>query len=439
MKHYFMFILILINLPLSAQSLFENAVEGTAKQSQLMEDKTYKLNGFMRGVFFGGKIPETEKAEMKSGYGEAALKLRVRKQSFGDGFAEIRFRRGTEFGKPVSEVNLREAYVNTYAGRFDLRIGHQIVVWGRADGFNPTNNITPQNMLVRSPDEDDRREGNFLIRSFYNLHPIRLEFIWVPVYTASVLPTQLIPLPRGITLGPMIMPTSDLENGSLALKLELALASLDGSVSYFRGFNPMPGITASIQGQDLLVNPRPYRVQVIGADASTVLGPLGVRGEFAYRRPEGKFETEFHIPNPDLQYILGLEKSWGEFSLIAQYIGRKVLEFTELEPPQSIMELMNHEIASKNRMIASQQHEISHAISVRPAWTLLHETLHIEFMGFYNFTTEEYLFRPKLSYDITDALMGTLGGEIYAGPNETLFGTIDETLSSLFIELKVSF
>ena len=70
MKNLFFLFLILINLPLSAQSLFENAVKGTAKQSQFMEDKTYELNGFMRGVFFGGKIPETEKAEMKSGYGE---------------------------------------------------------------------------------------------------------------------------------------------------------------------------------------------------------------------------------------------------------------------------------------------------------------------------------------------------------------------------------
>ena len=126
-------------------------------------------------------------------------------------------------------------------------------------------------------------------------------------------------------------------------------------------------------------------------------------------------------------------------SLIVQYIGRKVLNFTELEPPQSVMELMNYEIATKNRMIASQQHEISHAVSFRPAWRLLHEILNLEFLGFYNFTTGEGLFRPKLTYEFTDALKGTLGGDIYSGPSETLFGTIDETLGALFIELRISF
>ena len=104
-----------------------------------------------------------------------------------------------------------------------------------------------------------------------------------------------------------------------------------------------------------------------------------------------------------------------------------------------MMDIMNYEIAAKNRMIASQKHELSHSMSLRPAWNLLHETLHLELMGFYNFTTEEGLFRPKLSYDITDALRGTLGGEIYSGPTGTLFGTVDEALSALFIELKVSF
>jgi len=169
MRHLCFILILLSSAPLHAQSLFEDAVSGDIEDIGSAQAEPYEFNGSMRGIFCGGKIPDKDEAEIKSGYGEAALKLRVRKQDFGDGFAEIRFRRGNEFNKYVSEVNLREAYVNTYVGRFDFRFGHQIVAWGRADGFNPTNNITPQNMLVRSPDEDDRREGNFLIRSFCNL------------------------------------------------------------------------------------------------------------------------------------------------------------------------------------------------------------------------------------------------------------------------------
>ena len=101
---------------LSSQSLFEQA---TTKD----EEKPYELNGYLKGTLFVGKVSEKNSMEIKSGYGEASLKLRLRKQGFGDAFAEVRFRRGHEFQKTVSEINLREAYVNAYAGPFDFRIG----------------------------------------------------------------------------------------------------------------------------------------------------------------------------------------------------------------------------------------------------------------------------------------------------------------------------
>jgi len=439
MKRIWIILITILSVPAFTQSLFEDAVADASSQDMMDGGTHYELNGFMRGIFYGGKIPDEAKAELKSAYGEAALKFRVRKKQFGDGFAEIRFRRGTEFGLSVEDVVLREAYVNAYVGCFDFRIGHQIVVWGRADGFNPTNNITPQNMLVRSPDEDDMREGNFLIRSNVNLTPIRLEFVWVPVYAASVLPIHIIPMPLDIEVEEMEMPSADLENSGFAVKANLELASLDGSVSYFHGFGPMPGVHGEIQGINIIARPEPYRIHVLGADFSTTAGSVGLRGEFAYREPEDDYTLYPHIPNPDVQVVLGLDKTWGDFNLILQYIGRFVRDFTELEEPESPLDQMAYELEHKNRMIASQLYELSHATSFRPSWTLLHEIMTIELSGLYNFTTEELLLRPKLSYDIADALSLTVGGDVYHGPDETLFGVVDETLSSVYMELRASF
>ena len=61
---------------------------------------------------------------------------------------------------------MREAYVNAYLGPFDLRLGKQIIVWGRADALNPTNNLTPVDFRIRSPLEDDIRLGNVGARAF---------------------------------------------------------------------------------------------------------------------------------------------------------------------------------------------------------------------------------------------------------------------------------
>ena len=444
LARYFCFALIfLLSTQVHAQSLFEEAVEGDSQNADLTQQDTYELNGYIRGVFYGGETPEQDEVETKSSYAESALKIRVRQQDLGDGFVEIRFRRGHEFGAAISEVNLREAYINTYVGKFDFRIGHQIVVWGRADGFNPTDNITPKNFLIRSPDEDDRREGAFLIRSFFNVQPIRVEGIWTPIYTASVLPTDIAPLPPGIVFGEPDHPDARLENSSFALKFNVELASLDGSVSYFNGYNPFPGVGIAVPERILdgiQLTSKAYRMHILGADFSTAVGSLmGLRGEFAFRTPHEDYEENIHIPNPDLQYVIGGDKEFGDLSVLIQYLGRYVFDFTRLSEPRNLLELVSPELALNNRIYSSQQNELSHSVSFRTAWKLLHETLDLELLGLYNFTTEEVFLQPRVSYDIADDLTATLGWERYSGPEDTLFGIVDSYFTALYAELKSSF
>jgi hypothetical protein len=346
---------------------------------------------------------------------------------------------------------LREAYVNVYTGNFDVRLGQQIVVWGRADAFNPTNNITPQNLLTRSTDEDDRRMGNFLIRTSYFWNPFSFELLWVPQYVPSVLPIpiQLFELPIGVRFDDAIHPDARLKNSAIAAKVDLETGGFGGSLSYFRGYMPLPGVTMKspeISEQAVITIPialKSYRMEVIGSDFSTTAGSFGLRAEAGYRNPIDDYTMEkvelvdstIHIPNPDLQFIFGVDKSIGDFSIIVQYIGRYVFEFEELGADDNML----RELELKNRMISSQLYETSHGIFMRPSLALLHETLDVEFLIYYNITTEESILRPVISYDITDALTARIGGEWYKGPENTLFGTVEQALSSAFIELKASF
>ncbi len=424
---------------LSAEDLIDDKSAGASGNSDL----TFELNGFTRGVFFLGRVVGKDEVESKAGYGELGLKCKARIGRYGDGYAEFRLRRGFEFGHSIKEVNLREAYVNSYLGNFSLRLGHQIVVWGRADGFNPTNNITPQNMIARSTDEDDRKDGNILLRSFYDLGVVNFEFIWVPKYAPSVLPIDLFPLPANVEMGSIVLPEAKIENSSLALKTGAVLGPFDGSVSWFRGYMPMPGIALSsaylneTKSIIVVISQKPYMMNVFGADFSTTVGSFGLRGEFAYRNPtdDPTLRDNIYIPNPDFQYVLGADRSIGDFSVIVQYIGRYVQDFEKLEPTGSSMD----ELELINRMIASQQDEISHSVFIRPALSLFHETCRMELLGYYNITTEEWLLRPCVSYDLADALTLKVGGERYCGPEGTLFGNIKDALSSAFVELKVSF
>ena len=463
----------------SAQGLFEAAVAGeidepaTKTASATMAAGAFgsfvapaklsaELNGSVRGVLYGGQIPDTRIAEIKSGYGEAALELRVRSGALGDGFAEVRVRHGLDGDQVASALDLREAHVNLYLGPLDLRLGHQIIAWGRADGFNPTDNLTPRDMRIRSPVEDDRRLASFALRTWLDVDAARIEAVWVPFYRPAHFPQFSLPGP--ITLAGGDFPDPDLENGTAAVRLNLETSGFDGSLSYLVGYAPFPGIRATQISMGpggspaLSVEFAAFRHEVIGLDFSTTVSDwFGLRGEAAYRRPVDAGSVP-EIPLEDLQYILGVDRElFGEVTIIAQYIGRYVVDHTEIAssglisggspqpamgPPPSPAQLeamVDNELTLKNRMVHGQLDQIQHAAFLRLQWNALQDTLTTEVSGMYRFNTEEWFVRPQIRYAINDSIGITVGAEIYGGPDDTMFGLIDETQSAGYAELRASF
>jgi hypothetical protein len=472
-----LFLSLLTAAPAAAQGLFEEAVneskaggdkqdkpgdadaadkgEGTGLSGSL-GGLGFELNGHLRGAIYLGKVPDKDATETKAGYGEAGLKLRARKGEWGDAFSELRFRAGYEGGSTDYVFDLREAYVNAYLGPVDLRLGHQIIIWGRADGVNPTNNLTPRDMRLRSPSEDDQRLANLALRAHLNYEPFRWELVWVPFFKPSTLPFDLngasSPLagaaPPGfeLALDPPIYPNANIKNGTVATRVHLNLSAVEGSLSYLIGTSTFPGVRLMRNPPDVVLALATYRHQVVGADFSTALLGFGVRGEFAFRSPFD-YETREHVPNPELQYVLGFDREFfGQLNVIAQYSGKTVLDWQEVDEevaqlsPRDIKRFLGLMLLEpKNRMIAGQLEQVQHSATLRLAWTALQETLKLEALGMFNFTTEEVMLRPKVTYDITDALTAAVGAELYFGPDETLFGTIQTAYSAGFAELRASF
>jgi hypothetical protein len=472
---YFMALLIFWAVPLAhGQGLFEEAQEepeekeqGSEKNSGFIETSSIEFNGYVRGDLYVGKVNEKDVTEIKSGYAEAAAKLKAKMGKWGDGRAEMRMRYGYQGSQVEGTFDLHEAFANLYLGPFDIRFGHQIIAWGRADAFNPTDNLTPRDMRVRSPDEDDRRAANLAIRTWLNFSPLRWEIVYIPFYAPSHFPDFALPGP--ITFAEADYPDTDFEHGIAATRLNFELAEVDFSVSYLFGYSTFPGLGyVELQYlQDpvqLAVQFRAYQQHVAGADFSTAIGDLfGLRGEVAYRHtlPSGKGE---HVPLPDLQYVLGVDREFGDVSIILQYVGRTVFDWEELPagsidlvngglPSREVLEQLmanpitagavvagiRNEIRRNTRMIAGQTTRFSHALTARVAWKLLQETLTLELLGFYNFSTEEWLLMPKITYMIADGLKASAGAEIFGGPDGTMYGTIDQMMSAGFLELKAYF
>lgn len=421
----------------------------------------FELNGYVRGDAFFGKETHGDSAVLRAGYGEIALQFRTLRQEYGDAFAETRFRYGQQGEEQDLIVDLREAYVNAYLGPLDLRLGKQVVVWGRADAFNPTNNITPIDLTVRSPAEDDRRVGNFGARAFLNFAPVRIEGVWMPLY----IPTKFPPLPldEGVTLLDPVIPDPALKNGLGAGRVHLELASFEMSASYLYGSALLPGLERYAydvgSNASVVVQRRVYTHQVIGADFSTAFGEqLGLRGEAAYRAPIN--EEAIYTPNRELNYVLGLDRTFGSLSVIAQYVGKYVFDWEQegTDDPASIQDLgeilpsdltpariveiedgIDEEMRRRNQILFQQTEELQHIASARLEYLALHDTLSFSVLGMYNFSTTEWLAFPKISYKFSDAMSGSIGGELYNGPEDTLLDYLDQDLTAGYVELKFGF
>jgi hypothetical protein len=431
----------------------------------------FTLTGYMRGDLFAGKVSGEDAAEMKAAYGELDLTLRTAKESYGDGFAEARIRYGLQAdGLQATVVDLIEAYVNAHLGPVDLRIGQQIIVWGSADGLNPTNNLTPLDFRIHSPIEDDIRIGNAGARAFLRFAPFRLEGVWMPLYLPTELPA--VSLPQYVSYGRPLFPSLNLKDGTEAARLHLEVAAIEMSVSYLHGFAPLPGLSATginLTAADdgtpsattppsILVSRTAYEQQVLGFDFSTSLGEIAtLRGEAAYRRPYNWAGlADQHIAFPDVQYTIGADHTFGSLSVIAQYMGRYVLDWQKLSGPGMVLnpsvlpmepignlsvvsQNVNSTLAKQNQILFSQTAQIQHLATLRFEWLGLHETLSISSLCLYNFTTHEFLATPRIGYRLSDAMTMYAGAQLFHGPANTLFGIIDAQLSAGYAELRYTF
>jgi hypothetical protein len=448
MKQTIFLILVFACPTLFAQGLFESS---TAENKQQANEPSIDFSGYARGSAYGG----LGNYDYTSVFGEFSLQGKF-KHNKALLFTDIRIRSGYQFDNAFTHLQLKELYAGYSGHKLDVFLGNQIVSWGRTDGFNPTNCITPTDYFFLSGDPDDQNLPNFMLRLKYRINAkIDLELTGIPVYKPSVYLYRLFDFGENVHFTEPVLPAKVFENSTLAARINFEVSKLGFSFSYFRGYNPDYGF--SIQnidwesGMPEITNASsPYFKNMIGADLAIPLGSWIVRGEAAYNITTN-YKNKMYIPNPDLHYVAGVERNIKGFNTILQYIGKYTFDFNELTEPvlndptdpmgqqQYANALIIYESSLLNRKIFFQQEKTNHALALTISKPFAYETWNAEITAYYNFTSKEYFFRPKLSWKISDALTASAGCSFMAGSEKELFDYAGPVLNGAFIELKVSF
>jgi hypothetical protein len=432
-----------------AQSLFEDAGSESEKDKQ---NKTgIQLNGFVRGSVFGGG----EVYDLTTTFAELSLQGMFES---GKAFvkSDLRFRKGVAFNEDMPLLVLKELYAGYRGNQFDVLLGNQIVSWGRTDGFNPTDNITPRDYFFLTADPDDQKTPNFLLRLKYRIIPeIELDVIGAPFYTASNYRYSLFDMGSQVYFADDILPSKDIKNGTLAARLNFDFPFAGWSFSYFRGYDPFHGYDMIAvdwsTGSPVITNAsKTYLKTSWGTDAAIPLGSLILRGEAAYNITDNPGNA-IYIPLSDFSYVGAIETGFSGFTVIGQYIGKFTPDFYELMMPvltdplsplaqmQYANAMIDYENRMFNRRIFNQQDKTNHAVALTVSKSFGYEAWQAEFTGYYNLTSEEWMIRPKISWMINDALSVSFGGNYMVGNEKTLFGYSSTIMNGAFVQMKVSF
>ncbi len=462
-------VLFLISIigPLFSQGLFESS---TTDEQGFNNPQSLSIGGFIRSVGYIGKTPTGESPYFQSAYGQVGILLNAKAGSRAHAKADIRFRYGTEWQQEISKIDIREAYVDLYTGPVSLKFGKMITPWGKGTVFNPTEKITPLDPTVRSPDEDDMKLGFWGLQGSIHMGPfMKLTGTWKPIYQSSVLLIDPVPMPDYVTFLEPDFPGVELKEGSYGLNFDLHASAIDLSLYWFDGYNHWPGIAfnsleleeESMEPKALNINETAYKIRSLGMDLSVPLGSWILRAEGAWQQTQRSHSAHEYLPFPELSYTAEIERSGSYVTWIAGYYGKYILDYESPNADPSLsagqdqfLQLMmagspitmdvidgviRDQIGAFNRLYNYQLDEFYHTAFTVLKGNLWQDRLELTLPVIYNFTTEEWIVQPGISWLPSDGIRVSAGYAGLYGPENSLYDLVGPVLNAGYLSLKISF
>ncbi len=344
------------------------------------------------------------------------------------------------YGIDSLDFRMREIYLDLYFKNFDIRVGKQQIVWGKADGVFITDIVSPLDLTeFLLPDFDEIRIGVYAAKINYYFGKGTIEAIWKPVYAGNEFPG-----PGSIWYKPPVFPAPatfdyskstidpSFENSEVYLKYSLSSSAIDFDLMAAYTWDATPSMyiekeftvdttTGSPVLTGLLVTPEIKRLTIVGGSFTSTLKSFVIRGEAAYYN--GKyFQTEDPMAagaltqKNYLHYVVGIDYGIGSLKLSAQFIQKYILDYNDF----------------------IDEEEFGNTMTFLARYDVMRETLHLELFSYIGLNYGDALIRPKVTYDFSDSFSILAGANIFVGDERGMFGRYDDN-SMIYTKIKYNF
>jgi len=397
---------------------------------------------------------------------------------------------------------LREAYVDLCFEDFDLRLGNQVVVWGKSDGMPITDVITPSDFSeFVIPEFVDRRLGIPAAKLSYYLGDYTVEGVLIPWFYESNIPHaghwKLRPDYRefeeateqaffeegGVYVGGIRIsegkPDSGWDEVEFGIRLSGLVADTDMALIYFHGWEDTPSVSDPTEfvsfdpDTPLIVARIDYaRMDMLGLNFTRPWSKFVLRGEtalffdkrFDSRKPitldptdpgfPAEVEASGHIHEKDMaQFMIGADFSGiTNVTLTLQFEDKYILNFdredgllrsSAVAKAASDLNETNAyntlmEIVAIQASDDGKLEEFEESMTFTATGRFMQETLWPQVLFLYNFDYGDYYLKMSLGYNISDALWAYVGYYHFEGDETSVYGMFDHN-DSIFFKMKYSF
>ncbi len=314
----------------------------------------------------------------------------------------------------LTELDLREFYIDYRPDWAKIRLGRQQVVWGKTDGLRLLDLINPQDFREFILDDFiDSRIPLWMLRIDLYVGDDTLQVLIIPDYRSNKQPEE------GDRYEPLFLknirsgqhsvedkPEKSLSNSEAGLRYSGFAGGWDYTFNYFHSWTDDPvyfrGSTGGQEG-------RFKRTNMLGGSTANAFGSFVFRGEAAvtldkYFATIGTNHHDGQVKKTEFNAALALEYTKGDWLFSTQVFERFINDY------------------ESGIVIDESTTLASFLINVK----FLNETLDIKFLNIYGFNDGDNLARFTISYDITDNWKILGGASILSGPDSTFFGQFDD-------------
>jgi len=241
------------------------------------------------------------------------------------------------------DLELFEGYIHHATSAWELRLGRQIVRWGKTDQISPVDNLNSQDMReFFIPDLEERKVPNWMARA--RLFPddagpmgaIALEGVFVPFFEENTFDwTGNTWALLGVEDTGLRIDEEDpkgLDNSGYGLRAAATVAGWDLAVSWLQATEKSPALRLNpFHPKGPTLEAEYGRQNIYGFEFETTLDTFGFRGEAAYFDRQN-FNTEDFDPaaSPMSHWILGLDYiGEADWYVNVQFSHQHIFEYDE--------------------------------------------------------------------------------------------------------------